>query len=213
MTDEIKELHDALQRVEPKKVVQALTGDSKPKESKPTRHLRRMTYYRERFAKQMQIIIDQMMEEHSQGIHEDRFFAYAAYENVLNKNSLYLKINQSFLYLRTEMDPTGKYNEFAELVIIKRMSDGIRVAYQRDIVEGKEADLVATKVLSEEEQKAVYTQKIDEFLEKGKPGEELIIPRLRLTQEEIDQVEASVCQLDNIICKVYPNKIWMVKTE
>jgi hypothetical protein len=158
------------------------------------------------------MIIDDMMKEHKNGIHEDRFFAYAAYENILNKNSLYLKINQSMSYLKNELDPEGIYNEFSEIILIKRMADGIRISYQRDIVEGTEADLVATKILTAEEQKNVYTEKIDEFLEKGKEGEELLITKLHLTEEELEKIEASICQLENIVYKLFPNRIWMVKT-
>jgi len=213
MSDEIKELHDTLKSIEPKKAVQAIIGESKPKEPRQSRHNRRMPYYRKRFALQIQTIIDQMIAEHKTGVHEDRFFAYAAYENVLSKNSLYLKINQSLLYLRCELDPTGIYGEFYEMIMIKRMEDGIRLTYQRDIIEGKEADLVATKVLPLEEQKVVYRTQIDKFIEEGKAGEQLIITKLHLSQEEIDNIEASICQLDNIVSKIHANRIWMAKTE
>jgi hypothetical protein len=115
-------------------------------------------------------------------------------------------------YLKNELDPEGIYNEFSEIILIKRMADGIRISYQRDIVEGTEADLVATKILTAEEQKNVYTEKIDEFLEKGKEGEELLITKLHLTEEELEKIEASICQLENIVYKLFPNRIWMVKT-
>jgi hypothetical protein len=212
MSEEIKKLQESIAKVDSVKLINTLAGDVKSRRPRESRRLLRMTYYRERFAKQMQMIIDDMMKEHKNGIHEDRFFAYAAYENILNKNSLYLKINQSMSYLKNELDPEGIYNEFSEIILIKRMADGIRISYQRDIVEGTEADLVATKILTAEEQKNVYTEKIDEFLEKGKEGEELLITKLHLTEEELEKIEASICQLENIVYKLFPNRIWMVKT-
>ena len=179
------------------------------KSNKPkiSRHLKRMTYYRERFALQMKAIIDEMILESGKGEFKERFFKYESYQDVLTKNSLYLKISQSWLYLRNELDPEGIYKRFAEQICIVRRKDGIRIQYQKDDT----SELIADIVVPEKEQRKEYMSKIEEFLDTAKEGDEITIPQLRLTDEEISNVEASVCQLENFIYKILPNKIWMVK--
>jgi hypothetical protein len=208
--DAAKELLTAIKQVNSGQLAEFLVG--KPKQKKQSRHLKKMTYYRERFALQMKVIIDAMMAEAKEGKFEERFFAYDQYNHVLNKNSLYLKINQSWLYLRNELDPTGIYNQFAEIISIDRKSkDGIRITYEKDITEPVDADLIPTKVLTEDEQQSNLRNHIDHFLENSAINEELNMTKLRLNEEQMSQIDASLCQLDNITYKIFPTKIWIVK--
>jgi len=192
----LKELQDMMLKKGIKATTNALLGEvRKPVSSKATS---KYSYYKERFALALKIIVDEMMAEHATGIYEDRMFSYEHYEGSLSHNSLYLKISQSKMFLLDHLDKESKYVKFFDLIsITKERGKGIRLSYQRDVNgnPGGTAPFVALKVsqIPVKIEKPAWREKVDEFLEIGKPGDQLTINRgLDLSKNDIEALRVSL---------------------
>lgn len=174
--------------------------------------LSRFPYYRERFAIQLRIILDEMLGEYNQGIYEDRIWKYEDFEGALNKNSLYLRVQQSRQYLLDKLDPDKKYATFFEIVAYTiDKGVGIRLGYNQDII-NPGLEFAPRKVQQKEAERIEWRHKIEEFLSEGNTDKELRIMKLALSIEEIEQIEASLISLDNIVYKIKSNMIFIAKT-
>ena len=205
--EEALQLQNAIKELGPTNVNNALFNS--PSRPKISRHKKRMTYYRERFALQMKSIIDGMIDESNRGVFNERFFKYDG--NILSKNSLYLKITQSWLYLRDELDPNGVYKKFAEMICIVRLKEGIRLRYQKDVADTSELKAIVINEGSPTEQKSDIHSRIEYFLNNAKVDEELVINNILISEKEISDIESSICTLENFTYKILTNKIWIAK--
>lgn len=103
-------------------------------EEKPKNWGRRTNapYFRERYALELRAILDGMLLEYEHGTHSNKIFRYIDYPE-LSHNSLYLKINQSKLYLLEVLDDDKKYFRFFQLIAIKRYRNkGVVLEYAED---------------------------------------------------------------------------------
>jgi len=103
-------------------------------EEKPKNWGRRTNapYFRERYALELKAILDGMMLEYQHDTHSPKIFRYIDYPE-LSHNSLYLKINQSKLYLIEFLDSEKIYSRFLQLLLIKRYRNkGIVLEYADD---------------------------------------------------------------------------------
>jgi hypothetical protein len=167
-------------------------------------------YYRERFALELKHIIDEMIIEQANGEFTDRQFFYSDFPTQ-SQTSLYLKINQSKLYLLDNLDFEGKYARFFEGVSISReRGKGIRIGYNRDMtavgilpsahkVNEKSADVISWK------------DRMQDFLDNSEPGQELELKRLSLTNDEVQELNYQLGEIVSILFKVTNNRIWITR--
>lgn len=192
------------------KIANEVTQSLKPsnKKRRGVSSLTLMPYYKERFALEFKMWVDEMMAEFDRGELLDRLFAYSDFPS-LSHNTLYIKVNQSKLYLLDQLDPDGKYKRFLQLVSITRdRGVGVRISYNRDL--DKESSFMPSVVMPKEHS---YTWKarVEKFLEEATDGQEITISRLALTHENIMDLKTSLVQLEDLLYKITTSSIWLKK--
>ena len=192
-------LKELFKDAESRKRLEAMNAQGKPK------HWKKITnapYYKEKCAIELKAVIDLMMTDG-----EDRIYRYEEFPN-LSKNSLYLRVNQSKLYLLAEMDPDGRYKSFFDNLSITRESAGVRISFVKDARNG--SDFMPSKVITLSSHDEIR-QQIDTFLEHGKSGEEFFLQKLQLSPEEIETLDASLVSLEGIVYNITSGTIKIVK--
>lgn len=191
-----------------KKLYAAVDGEPPHKTSSPNReaHWNRrtvMSYYKEPFAKELQVVLDGMLLDE-----EDREFRFVDFPRY-TKNTLYAKINQSWLYLVDCLDPDKKYVALRQRTEIKTTKTGIRIKFTTP---GSEIPLHAVKV-----EKEVFTHKwkdkFDDFVENGKIGEKLHLTKLSLSEEDIQDLKMSLYSIDSILHRITTSEIKLIKID
>ena len=207
-TEALRQMQELLRAPEArKKFVKALTAPvSTTKKPSSWSSLTNAPYYRERFALELKMVADAMLAEYNEGKFEDREYRYSQFcegSAGISKNTLYLKINQSKLYLlepENGLDPDGMYKRFFELITITRERTGIRLSYNKDVRGG--SSMLPEKVMELKEQTITWKTKVDEFLDNAMPGEVFELKRLSLTDEEQQTIKNSLVQLVDILYTV-----------
>lgn len=191
-----------------KEVIKEVVDSREPIRPKSARAMSRYPYYKERFALEYKVVLDDMISEHDNGVKEDRMYWYRDFVD-LRPSTLYLRITQAKQFLLDNMDPEGKYARFCELLATKiERGKGIRLFYARDVVNG--SFFRPTKVVVKEESHT-YKDRVHEFLENALSGEKLNIEKLVLSEEEIQTLDASLVILENIIYKITHKTIFIAK--
>lgn len=210
----LKKLQELLAQVkDKKKLVEVLANDG-PKRPKGWSSLSNAPYFKERFALEFKMVLDAMIAEYKEGRFEDREYKYSEFcqpgvVGSLSRNSLYLKINQSKLYLLKELDFDGTYKEFCELLTITKERTGIRISYVRDIRQGLDFKM-PSKVVPKTETFS-WKDKVDSFLENGQSGDKLELTGLSIDEDQQQDIIASLSGLSDIIFKVTDSSIKIVK--
>lgn len=161
------------------------------------------TYYRKRYAEELKEVIDAMILDS-----EDRLLRFTSFPQ-LSKKSLYIKVNQSFLYLVNEMDTEdSRYRTAKENICITRESEGVRLSWAKSTDSISNAEIVKPK-----QEEKTWKIQLDKFLEDGKPNTKLHISGLMLTDEEVTDVVTSLNQLKNVVHIITRAEIKVVKLD
>lgn len=167
-------------------------------------------YYKERYAIQLQTILDVMMEEYSKGIIDSRMFKYKDFN--LKKSSLYLMINQAKLFLIDNMDNDNRYRKFLDNIKVKQEQEGVVLRYCKDIINDTKISLDrATPIQTLTEQQISIQVKVEEFLQNAKAGDKLELKNLSLDDDMIEALESSVNQLEDIVASISRTNLRLIK--
>lgn len=159
-------------------------------------------YYKERFGLEFKAVLDAMMVDS-----KDREYRYKDFTTMSHK-SLYLRVNQSKLYLLEELDPDKQYARFCEMTTITRETTGIRISLCRDMREGAPSFVPS---IVESDDSYLWKDSMQDFLndpEKRGVWEQC---NLSLSQDEIDTWSLSLNGLAGIAAIVRSDKIKIVK--
>lgn len=164
-----------------------------------------MPYYKSHFAQEIKFVLDRMIANK-----RTQEFRYVDYPR-LSKHSLYLKVYQSFLWLIDFQDPDGAYITLRNQVDIKKCPQGVRIKH----VNSDPSPLnVAEEVDETVEIIPEWRTKMDDFIEKAAHGEKLVLDKLKLKPEEVEELTEQSIKLMReygILMKVSETRIVIVK--
>ena len=150
------------------------------------------TYYKERNAKWLQHDIDLMMVDR-----KARLYRYSTFSG-MSRNSLYLKINQSFRFLLDNLDPDGIYKDFADSIRITRQPNvGVLIKFE----EHSDCESIEGEALESITQRPKWMEKMDAWLE-SEETKPFIKEGLCLSDEEVAQVKLELSGLTNVMASV-----------
>lgn len=167
-------------------------------------------YYTEACALDLKSDIDVLIENAKNGIFDELIYHYTDYPKY-SPNTLYLKVNQSKLYLLQHLDNEGIYKTFFEYVKITRDKGcGVRISFlEQDTARGGE--LKATPVIPKDEQHVFVEDQVDDFLKDAKPGDKFHLKNISLAPDAIDSLKVSLQELVDILYRVNSKEIFIVK--
>lgn len=157
-------------------------------------------YYREKYGLELKAMLDKMMID---GQH--RIFRFDEFPE-LSKNSLYLKVNQSKLYLLENLDPDGRYAHYLNHVRIRRTRVGVRLSSDTE----NDGSFMPSTVITINAQDSLR-EKIDKFLEESQPGQELLINKLVLEEGDVEALQASLMPLENFAANITHTSVKIVR--
>ena len=203
-----KDILEILQNVKDKhKLASILSGDNTMKRRSTWSALTNAPYYKEPFALQLKAVLDEMIQEHANGILEDRIWRCEEFD--MKISSLYVRINQSKLFLLNELDADGIYKSFCDrIVITKERGIGVRLSYIRDI---SPESFKPNKAIDKMEQTVTWKDKIEQFCENSGVGDTLEINKLALTDDDIADVHSSLAQLQDIVGSISSERIFLAR--
>lgn len=163
------------------------------------------SYYKREAALELIPTLDAMIDDK-----KAKRFRYERFAH-LSKKSLYLKINQSWLFIIDYMDDDKRYLKLRQQTKISEDKDiGVTILFRAP---GGEAGMVAE---SPEDGETSFTPKwrkdLEKYIKEGKADEMFHKKNLALTAEDIDWVYSSLGGLDGIVFKVNPREIRVIKT-
>jgi len=193
---------EVIKDVNKRKQLAAIISDERPKRWKKNTVA---PYYKELYGMQMKAVFDAMILDR-----KDREFKYQEFPT-LSRNTLYLRVNQSRLYLLEELDPDGVYKRFSECISITREKTGIRLSIPEDF---KNPDKPFVPDIAESEEEAnKWEDELTDFLENGKPGEVFLRKNLAISDEKQQEINDSMAALSNVICSITYRTIKVVKLQ
>ena len=159
-------------------------------------------YFKEHFARELKIVLDDMLQDG-----KDKEFRYDDF--TLSKKSLYNKIHQAWMFLAQFLDPDNTYKTLRQRTVVTTEKTGIRIQFIRD------TDTLSKKAVSVEPiaKSFEWKNKLEDFIEKGKVDEKLIIEDISLTQEEIEDLEIQFANIQGILHKFTPTSIKVMKID
>jgi len=165
-------------------------------------------YYSEVYGKQLQVVVDAMMIDR-----QPRCYFYDEYlkKHGVSKETLYLRVNQSRLWLLEQMDPDGRYTKFFSLVEIHRERGvGVIIRYKPEFQDGDDSDFAPRTVLPVNEMPR-WKKEVDEFLENASAGDKKHIDKLALSPDDILQLKIQLAGLKDVISNITAFEIKLVK--
>lgn len=167
-------------------------------------------YYKKKYALGVKEVLDWMMEHK-----KPRKWVYADFPST-NKASLYQKIMQGKEFLLDNMDPDGRYKKFDLCVKVDRKQKDalyfhiqyhmLNMANSEDIEDLSKAGFVKSEELS-------WRDRLENFLENGKPGESFKKEGLALDESEITELETTLCTLTTIVYNITEKSVVVRKTK
>lgn len=177
-------------------------------------------YYKEIYALQLKQVLDGMEVDR-----EDVIFRYEDYPK-FSHSTIYLRINQSILYLLEKLDcveskviqgesllgkPLYHYARLKEMIAITRERDlGIRFSFDETVRTADINGFKPSKVMSKLESPK-WKHQLENFLDNGEGGSKLVIKNLALTSEEVNDLKVQFAPLDNILAVITSSEIKIVK--
>lgn len=201
--DKDKELRDVVIKAFLKPV------NNDPLDLAQRRNAIQMPYYKHVFGMEMKLVFDTMAADEMK---RDFIYRYSAYPK-LKPSSLYLKINQSKLYLLDKLDTADyHYRRLAAIIDIDRTrsKSGIMLCWNRDLIEGGTAPL--PEPVNDDESVKEYIEAIDKFLQ-DETEPILHLKGIALSGHEMELIQSSLADLTNIAPVVTEREIKLVKTD
>jgi hypothetical protein len=167
-------------------------------------------YFNHKYGAEMMIVLDEMLRDKT-----DRVYNYDYFQKQfgISKNTLYLRVNQSMMYVCEKMDtPEHKYARFCERLTVERKRDvGVIIRFKPEMRDDFTSEFKPKPVMGKEEL-PVWKEELDDWLAVAQPGDEpLLIEKLALNPEEIQQVRTSLQGLSGIIYNVTSYSIKVVR--
>ena len=165
-------------------------------------------YYNEKCALELKSEVDGLIESAKNGIFDELIYSYLDHRQY-SPNTLYLKVNQSKLFLLDHLDPEGIYKTFFEYVRITRdKGRGVRISF---VDKNPEKELNPTSVVPKEIQHDHVEDQVSAFLENAKPNDKLHIKNISLGESDINILKISLQELNDIVYRVKANEVFIVK--
>ena len=159
------------------------------------------SYYNDEYAMWIKKELDALFENR-----QPRVFLYASWKNC-SPNTVYLRIHQSWHFLRDYLDPEGKYEKMARDVKISReRTIGIKLEY-KDIAN----DMPQSEVFVPRTDTVKWKKQIDTYLEDDSIVKPLHLDKLLLSPEEVEKVTEELSGLDSIQFSVSTREIKIIK--
>jgi hypothetical protein len=158
------------------------------------------TYYKEPYGLWMKMIADEMIKDHL-----SREIMYHDFPD-LSRTSLYLRVNQSKMYLLQELDYDGAYKRFFEFVHISKSPTGIRLKYCEG---GADITPMPARVISFNTVTSVMDS-IDRFLNDHKENQ-TEFKNITFSEEDMTAIHNSLANLDHIAYNLTPTSLKIVK--
>lgn len=159
------------------------------------------TYYREHYAKWIQKDIDKMMVDRKM-----RTWRYDAFPTT-KPQSLYLRINQSLMYLLDNLDHTGKYAKFREQIsIARRTGVGIIIKFDEVLEGDQQADVVIGDDSIPE-----WKRELDRWIEDINDVNPFLREGLILTDIQLTQLENELDGLSGILYTLTTRSVKIIK--
>lgn len=153
-------------------------------------------YYRHRFAEEIKIVVDEVLLSK-----KPKIWLFKEFEGKLSRKSLYLKINQAFLYLVEEMDDeAGTYKTAKENITITRENTGIQMA-----IAAHTESLTTPSDASSINKSLDWKVKLDKFLEEGAVNVKFEITKLNLSDEDVTNTTSALTALGGNVAFIVKN--------
>lgn len=162
-----------------------------------------MPYYRERFGKEVKKAVDAIITDG-----KNRVYKYSDFKNI-SKNSLYLRISQSFLYLVDNLDepPDFKYDKYRELITLRKYPDGVHLELIPPL--DKEPE-VSSEIVPQPARE--WKSKLEDFIANGKINQKLSIKDINLDHEDIEEAKMMLFGLDDqFLYKIKKDEIIIIR--
>jgi len=177
-----------------------------------------MPYYREKFARELKVTIDAMLEDK-----KNRIYLYKNFKTI-SHNSLYLRIHQSFLFLIDNLDegPEYKYAKARESITISKRSDGILLELvdslgQPDTISREDTKQVKEKPSDSSvilKDRKSWKELVDNFISNGEINSRLVINDIWLNEEDIEIANSMFLGLeDQFIYKIRKESIVIIRID
>lgn len=159
------------------------------------------SYYKEDYALWIKRELDAMDVDK-----KPRAFPYSSWKNS-TPNTIYLRVNQAWHYLRDFMDSDGKYERMFHQIKVSRVRGyGVTMEYKESASEMPAGEIYVPK--SEEKK---WKKQIDDYLNDDSNVKPLHIDHLILSQEEVKKVTDELSDLSTIQFVVKHNEIKIIK--
>lgn len=172
--------------------------------------LSNLSYYRERFALELKVVVDKMMED---GIPmEYSYEDFCTGKDAVTKNTLYLKIHQAKMFLIDNLDPDNKYKQFLAKsnFAITRERSGIRLSITTDLTKS----ISTPSPVSMDEKVEEWKVKVDKYLEEATVDTPALhLTGLSLSQEEILGLNESMVTVPDVLAVVTHKEIKIKKAK
>lgn len=158
------------------------------------------TYYAERYALELKAVVDQMIKDQ-----QNYEYRYSEFPH-LSRNTVYLRINQSKMYLLQELDFDGSYKRFFEGIRITREPSGVAMKFIRV---GDQDMFMPSKVVTFGSTADVM-EAIDEFLEDSS-RKQVELLNLNLDAASIALIKESLSNLEHIAANIESDRLKIIK--
>jgi hypothetical protein len=167
-------------------------------------------YFNERCGLEMKQVLDVMIKDRT-----DQLFDYKEFQSKfgLNKDSLYLRVNQGIRYLLEMMDtPERTYSRFMEMCTVrKKHGIGIVIAIKSECRKDFVSDFKPKPVDASEDAPA-WKIKMQHWLADDESTDKFFKEGLALTTDEINELKAMLDALPDVMHSVTSYSVKIIKT-
>lgn len=163
-------------------------------------------YYADKYGMELKAALDIMMREK-----QDVVYSFEKFPG-LALNTLYLRVNQSSLYVKEQMDADRKYTNFLTQIDIRKIKGvGVRLSFKEEYRDTY--DPASHFVMVKPEAKVPeWKEALDDYLVNGAVGKPFIREGLVLTTDSIAQIKTELGGVTGLICSVTAHTIKVMKT-
>jgi len=175
-------------------------------------------YYKESYGRQMAKDIDRMIETKEPILY--RYDKHCAPEAGISIATLYLKINQSILFVLENLDKTGRYQEWRDVVEVRcKKGLGVHIGFTRQFKDEAintpddlHADFLAASNPHEVEPENIpsWKRKMNDWLE-SEDDRPFHMTKLALSEDDIRKIKMELATLSGIEFDIKSGSVSIVK--
>jgi len=137
---------------------------------------------------------------------KSRAFPYNLWKNS-TPNTVYLRVNQSWHFLRDYLDPEGKYERMWHQIKVSRVRGfGVTLEYKESATEMPSGEVFVPRT-----DVCKWKKEIDDYLNDDSVTKPLHIEKLILTPDEVKKITDELSDLETIQFVVRHNEIKIIK--